>query len=150
MVVFLKEGKKGILTPHSPQLSMRHSFTGAHAAPSSGLWAKLWHIEEVLWMVSRLLNRMGGGLATQNSWQGAMGLKSTLDQVWNPITHSYHSPVGCWEVDGELGKGERSEGNRHRKGDIGGKRTSCVHLQGQSVITVEMIRNKRETKLPAN
>lgn len=67
---------------------MRDSFIRAQAAPSLGLWAKLWHTEEVLWMVSRLLNKMREGTCYAELLARSHSLKSTLDRVWNPIIHS--------------------------------------------------------------
>lgn len=121
VVVFLKEGKKGILTPHSPQLSMRHSFTGAHAAPSSGLWAKLWHIEEVLWMVSRLLNRMGGGTCYTELLARSHGSKIHL----GPGLESHYSflPLSGWVLGGRWGAWKRREewGEQTQKGGYRGQ-----------------------------
>lgn len=62
------------------------------AASSSEVWAKLRHIEGVLSMVCRLLNRVREG----TSWAGHMGLKSTPDLVWNPIAHSHYPLIGLW------------------------------------------------------
>ena len=58
-----------------PLLWSSCSFTGA----------KPWLIEEVPWMVSRLLNKMR---------KAPMCLKSTLDPVGNHLTHPHLSPVG--------------------------------------------------------
>lgn len=70
------------------------SWIAAQAIPSSGLWAKSWHVEVFSGMVSRRLNRLSKRTWCEESRRGSMCLKSTLEQDWEPIHILCHSPLG--------------------------------------------------------